>query len=95
MKPSRLALALLALAAITLPLSISAIGTAAKPPKPPKYKVLVVTAGDRKTDLNLAAIKALREIGGDNGAKVPQLAILAPEVLLLTGSNVAGNTILV
>jgi len=74
MKRSRVALALLALAAITLPLTISAIGSAAKPPKPPKYKVLVVTAGDRKTDLNLAVVKALREIGGDNGTKAPQNA---------------------
>ena len=73
MKLSRLALALLALAALTLPMTISAIGTAAKP-EPPKFKVLVVTAGDRKTDLNLAVVKALREIGGDNGTKAPQNA---------------------
>jgi hypothetical protein len=38
MKPSRPALALLALAAMILPLTISGIGTVAKTPKPPKYK---------------------------------------------------------
>ena len=40
-----------------------------KEPKPPKYKVLVVTAGDRKTELNPAGVKAIREIGRDDGTK--------------------------
>ena len=66
---ARFGFVLLAVAALTLPTAASAVQGAKppKPPKPPKYKVLVVTAGDKKSDLNKAGVKAIKKIGQDNG----------------------------
>ena len=40
-----------------------------KPPKPPHYKVLVVTAGEKNSDVNKAGVKAIKAIGKDDGTK--------------------------
>ena len=68
MKLTRVGFVLLAVMALTLLASASAV-QGAKAPKPPHYKVLVVTAGDKKSDVNKAGVKAIKEIGKDDGTK--------------------------
>ena len=65
---TRVGLLVLAVVALTLPTAASAIRDA-KPPKPLHYKVLVVTAGDKRSALNQAGVKAINEIGKDDGTK--------------------------
>ena len=61
-------LLVLAVAALTLPTAASAVH-GAKPPKPPTYKVLVVTAGNKTSALNQAGVNAIKQIGQDGGTK--------------------------
>src|SRR5687767_9711539 len=72
---ARFGFLLLAVAVLALPTAASAIQGASKPPEPPKppkpekYQVLVVTAGDKKSEFNKAAVKAITKIGQDKGTK--------------------------
>ena len=68
MKLTRVGFVMLAVMALTLLASATAV-QGAKAPKRPHYKVLVVTAGDKKSDVNKAGVKAIREIGKDDGTK--------------------------
>ena len=68
MKLTRVGFVLLAVMALTLLASASAV-QGAKAPKAPHYKVLVVTAGDKKSQVNRAGVKAIKAIGGDAGTK--------------------------
>ena len=68
-KLTRLGLGLIAVAALTLSASASAVVDAGKATAAPKYRVLIVTSGIKKDGgLNEAGINAIKAIGKDTGA---------------------------
>ena len=67
-KLTRLGLALMAVAMLTLPASASAVIDAQKATAAPKYRVLIVTAGSKKDAVNDAGVDAIKAIGKDTGS---------------------------
>ena len=68
-KLTRLCVGLIAVAALTLSASASAVVDVTKASAGPNYRVLIVTSGIKKDGgLNEAGIRAIKAIGKDNGA---------------------------
>ena len=66
-KLTRFGFGLIAVAALTLPTSASAVQHAGQATAAPKYRVLIVTAGNKKDGLTDAGVNAIKAIGKDTG----------------------------
>ncbi len=66
-KLTRFGFGLIAIAALTLPTTASAVYHADQATAAPKYRVLIVTAGNKKDGVTDAGVNAIKAIGKDTG----------------------------